>query len=815
MLATKVTTSNNTNNSTNTANVPNVKQPAKPVVEQKENSANEMLEAALQENWTKLGCANSKKTAASTKPANGGVAATSAISDDAKNAVKKRKLLNAVKSDNPLMYECESGMCKSCDGKNIKVKNAPTAIAAEPKSSIVRPVKFCQAAVEPEPESLDDILDFIEGNNTNKKDSQKKAAKKAKQKQKKEDVKRMEELEQLRDQFHEVFFKETDIKNDLKNLKSVKKRDKKKITELENSIKKYGKFKSKIESNILELIGTLKKNNVEFKFAYLPTKEQQLEKQQQQLAQNNASAAILTDQVKAQIEKSNNVRIIQSDQSQENQPRCEISLDQSKRMVTIRRINLPHAEPQVTVTAKGISPDKDKLLYTFINGQLIPGSNVSTAAIPTNVPPASATINTIRINSNEKIDKKVKQAQNAQIACSVKSTKKPIETVATDKLTKKAGKEKPVDKIADKKQSNEKGGSRKQSPENSKVNLINESNNKKQMAINNTTASNNSKTAKNAANAVKEAKDKQKKKSKKDIENEVETITSSVKDIALDEEKPKKEKKKAKAVKFEYADPNYKVNQFGLLDMDEDDDYYIQSSSDDDSEPEPPKIDRLPTIIKPQTPPVQIVSVQDQQTQQISNTNNNKNTKTKQTKNSNSKTPTPTATAETAKRLSTDTNAKTHTVKPEKKLATDINQISSTKPQSNQILSNAYAAATTIAAIPTATAKAVDNNLTKKQKKKLAQKQQQQQPAVNLAGSKANAKVDATVNTLNNSMQRMRLNSDTIIEPANSNQNAANKVKVFSSIKSINHIDIHLFFLIMTDIIKCKHYGSIESWRKS
>lgn len=46
-------------------------------------------------------------------------------------------------------------------------------------------------------------------------------------------------------------------------------------------------------------------------------------------------------------------------------------------MVTIRRINLPYAEPQVTVTAKGSSPDKDQLLYTFINGQLVPAAGAA------------------------------------------------------------------------------------------------------------------------------------------------------------------------------------------------------------------------------------------------------------------------------------------------------------------------------------------------------------------------------------------------------------------------------------------------------
>ena len=72
-------------------------------------------------------------------------------------------------------------------------------------------------------------------------------------------------------------------------------------------------------------------------------------------------------------------------QQQQNIPQLVISPkgneeDPAKRMVTIRRVNLPHAEPQVTVTAKGTTPDKDQLLYTFVNGQLVPASSLHPTA---------------------------------------------------------------------------------------------------------------------------------------------------------------------------------------------------------------------------------------------------------------------------------------------------------------------------------------------------------------------------------------------------------------------------------------------------
>lgn len=256
-------------------------QTSKPVVEQKDNSTNEILEAALHDNFSKAtGAAGAACTRASTTNQTTANSTINAI--DPKNA-KKRKILTATTIKSEHINDCESGMCKSCDGKH-KNRSETATSNSDVDTSVTRKAKSGQAFANDDA-SLDDILDFIEGNTTNKKDSQKKAAKKAKQKQKKEDIKRIEELEQQRDQFHEAFFKELDVKNDLKQLRSMKKRDKKKIAELETSIKKYGKFKSKIESNILDLIGMLKANNPDFKFAYLPTKEQQLEKQQQQQQQ--------------------------------------------------------------------------------------------------------------------------------------------------------------------------------------------------------------------------------------------------------------------------------------------------------------------------------------------------------------------------------------------------------------------------------------------------------------------------------------------------------------------------------------------------
>ncbi|XP_065371189.1 uncharacterized protein LOC135963317 isoform X2 [Calliphora vicina] len=306
---------------------------------------------------------------------------------------------------------------------------------------------------------IKETLSFIEGPTAGagKKKTQpqtlnpKKAAKKAKQKQRKEEEKRITELQDLRAQFHNIYFKEFSEKLNLKSSKANKKRDKKKISELENNIKNLQRAKAKVETAILELIATVKQTNTEFKFPYLPTKEQQMEKVRELEGRDSYKESDKTIKVRNLLHHTakdaadamtsasspftmtptNNLNMVpesysmpyahanhfpynlgfptpaapapfglmratpmcyappptaavSSVQQQQQQLAPDVvaamaanvasnsTTDPSKRIVTIRRVNLPNVpEPQVTVTAKGPSPDKDKLLYTFINGQLI------------------------------------------------------------------------------------------------------------------------------------------------------------------------------------------------------------------------------------------------------------------------------------------------------------------------------------------------------------------------------------------------------------------------------------------------------------
>lgn len=647
-----------------------------------------------------------------------------------KGAVKKRKLLNAVNQQCTNIYESKQNppvTTEPTKAQKFPINQIPTETIAR-----VRAASFCPAYPN-ETASLDDIIDFIEGNSTSKKDVSKKAAKKAKQKQKKEDTKKMEELESLRDEFHELYFKEFDAKNDLKAVKSVKKRDKKKIADMENNVKKYGKSKAKIESSILELIGCLKKNSSEFKFAYLPTKEQQIEWQQKHSASQTNSQVPETKNEPIADNNRSNAQVLMTDLNAQQQS-CMFTLDTSKQMVTIRRINVPHSEPQVTVTAKGPSPDKDKLLYTFINGQLIAGVSGANESQQTQQVPAKI---------NEKKSKKEQkpvvssECKNAKGKKNKSNTNIPTQPQIVEPFSNTNNAKKPNEKIK------EKGNSRKSSVEEVKPIA------KKQTNVLKSNLNTNTVQPKES-----DKKNTNKNKRSTPIADEViELLTTATKQISLTDKKPKKEKKKVKVAKIEYADPNYKINKFDLLDMDEEDEYITESSSDecDDTAPvqplQPIQIVSKPKSNKaaktPQQQSQQIISVQN--TQKIAKpaatiaTQNSKNEKNKQTNLS-------------TKPSKTNLN--------QKKTTQNATNIQNVKNTNLKILPKAEAIVLNRKEEVNPTPVAAEVTLTKKQKKKLAQKQVEK--AVN---------VENLTKTLTDKMQRLQLNSDTTIELINDHHN--------------------------------------------
>ncbi|KAJ6638598.1 Protein FAM193A [Pseudolycoriella hygida] len=556
--------------------------------------------------------------------------------------------------------------------------------------------------------NIQDILEYIEGS-CNKKDSIKKAAKKAKQKQKKLDVKRVEELEQMREDFHEVFFKEAEAKIELKLLKAAKKKDKKKITEIENSVKKLGKLRAKIETPILELIAELKKNNIEFKFAYLPSKEQQQEKLHRDIkppspptvSQPQAKLAINDFPHHGHIinpEHFNNTSCNMSLQNGQKQ-NCEVSLDPSKRMVTIRRVNVPHSDAQVTVTAKGLSPDKDKLLYTFINGQLI------------NAPNQQAPINTTPISQIQQYHLQHQQLrqQNLNAAMNNAATAPSTANNATNKVEKKKAK-KELNKQSSSESFTNKSGAKDEAP--SKCNgtnslsssAITATQKRKDKKLRSQIAKQSSVEDSSSVESVNrnvkaKAKDAIPISCNKSQRNsvELEPATKLTKDLETDAKK--EERRKVKAPKYEYADPQYKTNKFDVLDLDDDDDYYI---SEEES------VDSGVATLTGDTQSLRSLPKKTATKAAVSNKN------TKQS------IPTPPSAPKTEKS------------KPTKELTSQL------KKEKSPV--------------------EVEVQLTKKQRKKLAQQQARLQ-------KQESAKASAAKNdSLTNAMHKLRLNEDTTIE---------------------------------------------------
>lgn len=406
---------------------------------------------------------------------------------------------------------------------------------------------------------IDTIVQYIEGTEFkltgDSKEQNKKAAKKAKQKQKKLEQRRMVELGDLKKAYHEQCGEENELKAQLKVLKSGKKKDKKKIQELELEVKKANRVASKTESAICEIICEVREFNPEFKFSYQPPKETKPKPQPKieplplkstiipnaSLVNGNTNTfskfvAMQRQGIPGQFHPQPSISpIIQMSTVDENET------DPSKRMVTIRRIaGFANTEPQVTVTAKGRSPDQDQLLYSFINGQMVP----ATVLDP----------NIVRNLHHTLYSMNAKYQQRQPDKASVSSTPSP-DSGQAGKIgkTKTDAKSKKTEKANAKKLEKEKKGV--ESAEKSKV-------------------------VKQKDAVVDKFKTSTGKKQEKE---------QSKKQIPIKPEKVEKPKKKAeKPVKYDYIDPEFQLNKFGCLAIndDDDDEEQPQHSSGDEQRPE-------------------------------------------------------------------------------------------------------------------------------------------------------------------------------------------------------------------------------------
>ncbi|KAL7017085.1 hypothetical protein ACKWTF_010242 [Chironomus riparius] len=296
-----------------------------------------------------------------------------------------------------------------------------------------------QDATEINIKSLENLIEYIEGPSSKAVAEQKKAEeaaakkllKKAKQQQLKVRRQIDQQLEVLKNVNNDLLEVNIDIKqvqNQISQLKSSRGKSKenkesKRVKAAEEKLNDLITKRKKVETNVKNIIDGVKVLNPEINVIdeclemkavmNLIAPDLPLPKQPPQTSNNNHQQASSSSSsnhvqyaqqqqqnipkpvpVRATLQNTANVPPPPSQQAQQtsanvqqqqNIPQLVISPkgneeDPAKRMVTIRRVNLPHAEPQVTVTAKGTTPDKDQLLYTFVNGQLVPASSLHPTA---------------------------------------------------------------------------------------------------------------------------------------------------------------------------------------------------------------------------------------------------------------------------------------------------------------------------------------------------------------------------------------------------------------------------------------------------
>ncbi|XP_058056005.1 uncharacterized protein LOC131207409 [Anopheles bellator] len=293
--------------------------------------------------------------------------------------------------------------------------------------------KKAASAKTPEPlQSIEDILRFIEGDdNKGKRQSVPDAKpgsaaageKKVKKKHKKHEQKMIAQLEDLREQFYACQREEQKALMQFQT--KLSKKDQKL---LRDNIQAFRLRINELHGEINTLVGSIRSSIPDFPFrldafavpsgttwqeaAAAAASTGALEQQSTGGPAATMPPFVPSNMCRAtfaklqetlsliQQQKQLHLQHLQHHQQSQNvlkqQHRQALDLQQlndaaTRQMVTIKRTFLPHAEAQVTVTAKGESPDMDQVLYTFVNGQLIPAE--ASAASTDGAVPAQHTIN--------------------------------------------------------------------------------------------------------------------------------------------------------------------------------------------------------------------------------------------------------------------------------------------------------------------------------------------------------------------------------------------------------------------------------------
>jgi hypothetical protein len=227
--------------------------------------------------------------------------------------------------------------------------------------------------------------------------------------------------------------------------------------------------------------------------------------------------------------------------------------DPAKRMVTIRRVNLPHAEPQVTVTAKGTTPDKDQLLYTFVNGQLVPASSLHPTAFQNSNGSLQLYMSNNDSDGNDKVT--IVEHKQQQVQENTKLNGKHNNNKQNDNKGKKQANEKVIEKSNKKSEKVDK----KKEPAQSQPPTP-------QIAV---TTSNSQTSIKKTSKDSKNAKKKQESVKKEDDNSKL---------TQVDDQQVRKKTRKV------YIDPEFAANPFKLLLDDDDEEEEFTTETDEEEE---------------------------------------------------------------------------------------------------------------------------------------------------------------------------------------------------------------------------------------
>ena len=321
--------------------------------------------------------------------------------------------------------KCSEGQHKCAASGGIKMKVELEVQQRKKKTVLKAPTECCKIQRETEHnlKSIENLMEYIEGAPAVRREYQIEAQKRADDAAAKKQIKkikqqqlkiqrqydqRIQDLVNMNGKLQSACSEQRQMLNQLSQVRNVKakSRDPKKIKQVEDKVKEAINKKQLLEEEAKELVKTIEVLHPDFNahkdcdelsnvLELLPppkpptpvvkspiVQRYSAPSQQSQLNQNPSSSKQSQQQIQQQYVHQQQ---LQQQQQQLQQQQLNVTKkteeDPAKRMVTIRRINLPHSEPQVTVTAKGNTPDMDQLLYTFVNGQLVPASSLSASAL--------------------------------------------------------------------------------------------------------------------------------------------------------------------------------------------------------------------------------------------------------------------------------------------------------------------------------------------------------------------------------------------------------------------------------------------------